>query len=56
VGPGQARKIIFLEWAAISTTVSMKGYVAAGGELWGEKWVGLNHSFPCPQSHSSTRL
>jgi hypothetical protein len=46
VGPGQAQKIIFLERATISTTVSTKGYVAAGGELQGEKQVGLNHSFP----------
>jgi hypothetical protein len=48
VGPGHARTLIFLERAAIGTTVLTKGYVAAGGELWGEKRVGLRPLFPAP--------
>jgi hypothetical protein len=45
-GPRHARTLIFLEWAAISTTFSTKGYVAAGGELRGKKWVGIKPLFP----------
>jgi hypothetical protein len=56
VGPGHARTLIFLERAAIGTTVLTKGYVAAGGELRGEKRVGLKPLLPaCPQSCVCTR-
>jgi hypothetical protein len=41
VGLGHARKIMFLEWDAIETTISTKGYMGTGGELQGEKWVGI---------------
>jgi hypothetical protein len=40
--------IIFLERATISTIVLEKGYVVAGGELRGEKWVSLKPPFPTP--------
>jgi hypothetical protein len=48
VGPGHAQTLIFLERATISTTVLTKGYVVAGGELRGEKRVGLKPLFPTP--------
>jgi hypothetical protein len=37
---------IFLELAVISTSVLVKGYVAAGGELQGKIWVGLKPPLP----------
>jgi hypothetical protein len=47
-GPRHARKLIFLERAAIGTMVLTKGYVAYGGGLRGKKWVGLKPLFPMP--------
>jgi hypothetical protein len=47
-GPRHAQTFIFLEQAAISTTVLTKGYVAARGDLWGKKWVGLKPLFLVP--------
>jgi hypothetical protein len=48
VGPRHARMLIFLERATISSTVLKKGYVSAGGELRGKKWVGLKPLFLAP--------
>jgi hypothetical protein len=45
-GQDMLEMLIFLEQAAISTTVLTKGYMAAGGEFRGEKWVGLKPLFP----------
>jgi hypothetical protein len=47
-GPWHAQTLILLERAIISTMVLTKGYVAAGGELQGEKRVGLKQLLPAP--------
>jgi hypothetical protein len=47
-GPQHAQTLIFLEQATISTKILTKGYMVAGGELWGEKRVGIKKLFPMP--------
>jgi hypothetical protein len=48
VGPEHARVLIFLERAAIETTVLEKGRMEARSELWGEKWVSLKPPMDMP--------
>jgi hypothetical protein len=46
--------IIFLEWAAIETTILEKGRMEAHIELRGEKWVSLKTANGCACSHMVT--
>jgi hypothetical protein len=48
VGPEHAQTLKFLERATIETTVLQKGCVAIGGELRGEKQVGLKPLLATP--------
>jgi hypothetical protein len=48
VGIEGAQALIFLERAAIYTTVLAKGYVVPHSELQGKKRVGLKPLFPMP--------
>jgi hypothetical protein len=48
VGPGHARTLIFLERAAIGTTVFPRAYMVLCSELRGEKKVGLKPFLSVP--------
>jgi hypothetical protein len=55
VGSKHARVLIFLERAAIKTTLSPKAYVELCSELQGEKWVSLKPPLATPQSCGHVR-